>query len=99
MNREMLPITPNLTLFLIAEELKSRKFFNILMLAGFDYTPFRPHLDEAILAALSLNAEENAVLEFYERVMDSHAEMITEKQEAIDREAQNVYDALKTLAR
>lgn len=85
----------NLTLFLIAEELKSRKFFNTLMHAGFDYTPFRPHLDEPIQAALGLRIEENAVLEFYERVMDSHAEVITEKQEAVTREASKVYAILK----
>lgn len=87
-------IQPNLTLFLIAEELKSRKFFNGLMHVGFDYTPFRPHLDEAILAALGLDVEQNAVLEFYERVMDNHANALTEQQEAIACEAAKAYDTL-----
>lgn len=89
----------DLILFLIREELKSRKFFNILMHAGLDYTPFRPHLDEAILAGLSLDAEENAVLDFYERVMDAHAEQITQKQEAIASEAIRVYEELKAVSR
>jgi dsRNA-specific ribonuclease len=95
MQQKMSQIDPNLILFLIAEELKSRKFFNGLMNVGFDYTPFRPHLDEAIMAALGLDAEQNAVLEFYEHVMETHAEQITEKQEAITREAQKVYEELK----
>lgn len=88
----------NLTLFLIGEELKSRKFFNSLVKAGLDYTPFRPHLDQPILAGLGLNSEENAVLDLYERVMDRHAERITEKQEIIETEARNVYEELKARA-
>ena len=89
------PGTTDLILFLIREELKSRKFFNGLMNVGFDYTPFRPHLDELIMAALGLDAEQNDVLDFYERVMDAHAELITEKQEAITSEARKVYEELK----
>jgi hypothetical protein len=89
------PVNPDLTLFLIREELKSRKFFNGLGKVGLDYTPFRPHLDEPIMAAFGLPAEENAVLDFYEQVMDSHAERITEKQEIIAREAMKVYEVLK----
>lgn len=85
----------NLALFLIAEELKSRKFFNGLMKLGLDYTPYRPHLDEPILAALGLNTEENAILGLYERIMNDHAEVITEKQEAIALEALKVYDELR----
>lgn len=58
-------IPPDLTPFLIREELKSRKFFGGLQKLGLDYCFYQPHLDRSILAAVELDEESDEVFDFY----------------------------------
>lgn len=85
---------PDLVLFLIGEELKSCRLARGLDQAGFDYSPFQPHLDSAIMAALGLTDERDETYAFYFSVMEEHAEKIDQHSETIAREAMNVYRIL-----
>ena len=85
---------PDLVLFLIGEELKSCRLARGLEQAGFDYSPFHPHLDSAILTALGLTDERDETYTFYFRVMEEHAQKIDQHSETIAREAMNVYRIL-----
>lgn len=67
--------------------------------AGFDYSPFQPHLDSAILAALGLTDERDETYAFYFRVMEEHAEKIDQHSDTIAREASNVYRILMGVER
>ena len=60
-----LPPKVQLTLFLIGEELKSRKFFNALRTVGLDHSYYQPHLDEAILTSVGLDDDSDEVFELY----------------------------------
>jgi hypothetical protein len=80
-------------IFLIGEELKSRRFFNTLQEMGLDDSHFQPHLDEAIMACLGLD-DSNATLDFYFTVMSEHASKIGIKSESVTGEAKRVYEKL-----
>lgn len=81
-------------LFLIGEELKSRRFFNTLMDLGLDNAYYQPHLDEAILACLGLTDDTNETFDRYSRVMNEHAQKIGIKPESVKAEAKHVYETL-----
>lgn len=85
---------PDLILFLIGEELKSCRLAQGLEQAGFDYSPFQPHLDSAILAALGLTDERDETYAFYFRVMEEHAMKLEPKNDSVIQEALAVYQIL-----
>ncbi|GCC51659.1 hypothetical protein SanaruYs_18870 [Chryseotalea sanaruensis] len=80
-------------IFLIGEELKSRRFFNTFQELGLDDSYFQPHLDEAIMTCLGLD-DSNATLDFYFAVMNEHASKIGIKSESVAEEAKRVYEKL-----
>jgi hypothetical protein len=84
----------NLTLFLIGEELKSRRFFHTLLQLGLDDSYYQPHLDEAILAFTGLTDESDATLDFYYAVMEEHARKIGTDKQSVGREALGAYTRL-----
>jgi len=79
------------TLFLIKQELKSRKFFNTLRTLGLDNSHYQPHLDELILANVGLNDDANETFDFYYLLMEKHSEKIEPDNESITHEAFQVY--------
>jgi len=85
-------------LFLIGEELKSRRFFNTLQELGLDDSYFQPHLDDAIMACLGLDAARNETLDRYFAIMNDHATRIDIKRESVALEAREAYDKLKGMA-
>lgn len=87
---------PDLVLYLIGEELKSKRLAQGLDQAGFDYSPFQPHLDSAILAALGMTDERNETYEFYYNVIAEHAKKLEPENDSVIREALNVYQMLVT---
>ena len=89
------PLSANepMLLLLIAEELKSRKFFNTLQQLGLDDSYYQPHLDEAIMQSLGLG-NDNATLDFYFSVMETHAQQLDKERESVEREARVVYTTL-----
>lgn len=92
-------INNELVIFLISEELKSRRFFTSLQHLGLDDSYFQPHLDEAILACLGLNDDTNATFDFYCSVMNEHAVKIGIKKELVEEQASEVYEKLTARGR
>lgn len=79
------------TLFLIKEELKSRKFFNTLRDLGLDDSHFQPSLDELIMTNLGLNDDQDRTFDFYYKIMEKYSEIIEPSLESIDAHARNAY--------
>lgn len=82
-----------LALYLICEELKSRKFFSGLQRLGLDYCFYQPHLDKPILAAAGLE-ESDEVYKFYFRLIERCSRKLREEDESVTRQARRVWDAL-----
>ena len=59
-----------LTLYLITEELKTRKFFNGLLDLGLDNCPYQPNLDKLIMAYIGLPDDVDDAFDFYYDVID-----------------------------
>lgn len=89
-----LPQETDLILYLICEELKSKRLAQGLDQAGFDYSPFQPHLDSAILAALGMTDERNETYDFYYSVIAEHAKKLEPENDSVIREALEVYQIL-----
>jgi hypothetical protein len=83
-----------IVLMLIAEELKSRKFFNTLQHLGLDDSWCQPHLDDAILTCLGLHDNTNEIFDFYYAVMNEHADKIDQSPASVLEQAKEVYAKL-----
>lgn len=79
---------------LIKEELKCRKFFHALHLAGIDDCYFQPNLDTLILKAVGLDDGTDETFSFYTDVIDKRSRKIEADHESITRQAIKVYDEL-----
>lgn len=94
-----LPAKAQLALFLIAEELKSRKFFTTLREVGLDYTFFQPHLDDAILDCLGLDICSDEVFDLYYRVIEKRSGRIKDDRDSVMKQALKVYLELQNQKR
>lgn len=83
-----------LTLYLIREELKSRKFFSGLQKLGLDYCFYQPHLDKPILAAVGFDDPSDELYKFYFKLIEKRSRKIGEDEESISRQARRVYEEL-----
>lgn len=90
----LLPRKTQLALFLIREELKSRKFFKILRKVGLDYTYYQPHLDRAILRSIGLDDESDEVFDLYFRVVEKRCTKIKTDDQSVMKQALKVYHRL-----
>jgi hypothetical protein len=82
------------TLFLIKEELKSYKFFNILRKTGLTDCYYQPHLGELILAYIGFDNDANETFDFYYSLIEKHSKQLEPDQEVIMRETLIVYHEL-----
>ena len=83
-----------LTLHLITEELKSRKFFNGLLDLGLDNCPYQPNLDKLIMAHVGLPDDTDDAFDFYYDVIEKHSKLITANKETATQQALEVYVTL-----
>lgn len=88
-----------LTLYLIREELKSRKFFSGLQKLGLDYCFYQPHLDKPILAAMGFDDPSDEVYNFYFKLIEKRSRKIREDEESISTQARKVHKKLLAVAR
>lgn len=93
-----MPNNETLALFLIGEELKSRRVFNTLQALGLENSYYQPHLDEMILRCVGLTDDSNETFEFYSSAMDGGAGRIGIKQLEVCEEAKRVYEKLTSRA-
>ncbi|HEY8938127.1 MAG TPA: hypothetical protein VIM65_23050 [Cyclobacteriaceae bacterium] len=89
-----LPSNTELTLQLIQEELKCRKFFNSLSKLGLRDSHYQPNLDNLIMAYVGLYDNTDQTFEFYYDIIETHSERIDETSESVIEQALKVYIAL-----
>lgn len=82
------------TLFLIREELKSRKLFNVLHMAGLDDCCFQVHLDRLILYYLGLDDGTDETFSIYTNIMDKRSDKIEGDYDSITKQAFKAYTEL-----
>ncbi len=82
-------------LFLIKEELKSRRFFFGLHSVGLDDIYLRPNLDRLILKYTGLNDGTDETFAFYNGIMDKRAMKIDADNDSIMKQALKVYTDLE----
>jgi hypothetical protein len=88
----------DLILYLIREELKSRKFFSGLQRLGLDYCFYQPHLDKPILAAVGFDDPPDEVYKFYFKLIEKRSRKIREDEESITTQARKVWKTLVDLS-
>ena len=91
-----LPAHIDETLFLIKEELRSRRFFEGLHSVGLDDVYLQPHLDRVILKKVGLDDGTDATSEFYFRIMERRTKKVEADNDSLVTQAINVYIELIT---
>lgn len=86
-----LPADVEATLYLIREELKSRKLFAALHKAGIDDCYFQPHLDSLILKHFGMENCSDQMFQVYMDILDKRSKKIEADNESIMRQAMKVY--------
>lgn len=87
------------SLYLIREELKSRKLFHALQEAGIDDCYFQPHLDTLILEHAGLDADSDVIFNRYNEIMDYRSRKIGRDPDTLTKQALKVYTELKQVKR
>lgn len=83
-----------ISLYLIGEELKCRKFFNGLLELGLDNCYYQPNLDKLIMAFVGLPDDTDDSYDFYYNVIEKHSKLITANKESVKQQALEVYSKL-----
>jgi hypothetical protein len=86
-----LPQKIDYCLYLIKEELKSRRFFEGLHKVGVDDIYFQPHLDKLILKSVGLDDGTDETSEFYFKVMERRSKKVLADNDSIVTQALKVY--------
>jgi hypothetical protein len=86
-----LPAQKDLILYLLKEELKSRRFFNGLREIGLDDSYFQPDFSTIVLAYTGFTDEENETYDFYFNLLEKYSQQIEPEDESVMKHAFNVY--------
>jgi hypothetical protein len=86
-----LPQKVEYCLFLIKEELKSRRFFEGLHSVGLDDVYLQPHLDRLILKSVGLDDGTDETSEFYFKIMERRSRKIESDNDSIMTQALKAY--------
>lgn len=92
-----LPSDTQITLYLIKEELKSRKFFRTLQEMGLDDCYYQPHLDELILRSLNMDDDSDKTFDAYYEIIERRSKKIDADKDSIMKQALKAYMDLKRL--
>lgn len=94
LNITVLPPEAELVLFLIREELKSYKFFNILSRIGYDEWHYRTNFSDVILPYCGFRKVPDDLMKFYMDLMTEHSEPLDGSKEELVKAALRVYTEL-----
>lgn len=89
-----LPSEAQLSLYLIKEELKSRKLFHALHEAGLDDCYFQPHLDSLILKSVGLDDGTDETFSLYDNIIEKRSKKIEADYDSIMKQAFKAYQEL-----
>jgi len=82
------------SIYLIKEELKSRKLFHALHEVGIDDCYFQPHLDILIMESMGLRDGTDETFRIYDEIMDRRSKKIEADHDSIMKQAMKVYHEL-----
>lgn len=88
------PADVQTVLYLICEELKSRKLFRSLQDVGLDGSHYQPHLDELILKNLALDDDSDEVFDIYYNIMERRSRKLQPGNNSIVKQALKAYHEL-----
>lgn len=86
-----IPTNIQQSLFLIREELKSRKLFHALHEAGLDDCHYQPHLDSLILRSIGIDDGRDDTFRLYYDIIDKRSKKIEADNDSIMKQALKVY--------
>jgi hypothetical protein len=89
------PANVQTVLYLLCEELKSRKLFRSLQDVGLDGSYYQPHLDELILRNLALDEDSDEVFEVYDKIMERRSQKLQPGNNSIVKQALKAYHELQ----
>ena len=89
-----IPTDIQFTLYLIKEELKSRRLFDTLSQVGFDDSYFQPRLDSLILRSLGMDDDSHKTFDTYYEIMERRSKKINADHDTITRQALKAYHEL-----
>lgn len=89
-----LPSKAQVSLYLIKEELKSRKLFQALHEVGLDDCYLRPHLDSLIMHSIDMDDGTDETFAIYDDIMEKRSRKIEAANESIMKQALKAYQEL-----
>lgn len=92
-----LPEETQQTLYLIREELKTRKFFEALHQVGLDDTRYRAHLDTLIMRSVGMDDGTDETFILYDEIIERRSKKISEDMDSIMKQVLKVYIELMEL--
>jgi hypothetical protein len=81
-------------LFLIREQLKSRRFFNAMRSLGVGESIGEVHLEALILHMMEIDDGSDEVINFFSMLLDKHSQEFDEDLDTLDKSAVVVYSQL-----
>ncbi len=91
------PKNVDMALFLIKEELKCRKLFHALHIAGLDDCYFQPHLDSLITRTIGLYDGKDETFNAYDEIMDRRSRKIESDNDSVMKQAMKAYTEILIL--
>lgn len=92
-----LPPKAQFSLYLIREELKSRKLFHALQKVGFVEPYFQPSLDTLILDSIGIEQRSDETFTIYWDILERRSKKIKADNESIMKQALKVYGELMVM--
>lgn len=89
-----LPSDMQFSLYLIKEELKSRKLFHALHEVGLDDCYFQPHLDSLILRSVGMDDGTDETFSIYDEIIEKRSKKIEGHYDSIMKQAFKAYQEL-----
>jgi len=81
---------------LIQEELKSRKFFNLLREVGLSDCIYEPHLGDVILTSMKLNSGSDKMNNYFFELIERHSRKVRPFDDSLIKQATEVYEKLQS---
>lgn len=86
-----------ITIYLIEQQLKSRRFFDDLESIGLGPYDFEPNLDHLILKNVGLDDGTDTTYSLYAKLIDKHSQQLKPESKAIQKQAEKMYNELVAL--
>lgn len=89
--------TKQVTIYLIEQQLKTRRFFDDLERIGLGPYDFEPNLDHLILKNIGLDDGTDKTYNQYTKILDKHSRQMKPEFKAIQHQAARMYNELMVL--